>query len=123
VSAALPLNSGLYRVHRVFYIAFFVVAIGILLFGLLTLFRGGEAARIGFAGLVPLAIGAAHWYAAKGARDGKTYGKVLSRIIGSLWLIGFPIGTVLGMYVWSQTGAIWKDSCATNSDSGGVPSS
>ena len=41
------------------------------------------------------AIGIAHWYAAKGAKDGKSYGVVISRIIGTLWLIGFPIGTAL----------------------------
>jgi Na+/proline symporter len=108
VTAATPLNSGLYRVHRVFYIAIAAFAIIMLIIGLPTLIRGGEDAGIGFLGLGVLPLGVAHWYAAKGAKNGQTYGKVLSRIIGSLWLIGFPIGTALGIYVWSQTGTKWK---------------
>jgi len=105
-----PLNSGLYRVHRVFYIAFAAFAIIMLVIGISALFRGGEDAGVGLIGIGLLPIGVAHWYAAKGARDGKAYGKTLSRVIGSLWLIGFPVGTALGIYVWSQTGSKWKDS-------------
>lgn len=110
MTAAVPLNSGLYRVHRLFYIAFAAFAAIMLLIGISALFRGGEDAGIGLVGLGLLPIGLAHWYAAKGARNGKTYGKVLSRIIGTLWLIGFPIGTALGIYVWSQTGTKWRGS-------------
>lgn len=110
MNTATPDNAGLYRVHRVFYIAFAAFALIFALIGVLTLFRGGEEAGIGLIGLGLLPIGIAHWYAAKGAREGKTYGKVLSRIIGTLWLFGFPIGTALGIYVWSQTGKKWKSS-------------
>lgn len=123
MTTATPLNLGLYRVHRVFYIAIAAFAIIMLVIGLLTLFRGGEGADIGFVGLGLLPIGAAHWYAAKGAQEGKSYGKILSRIIGTLWMIGFPIGTALGIYVWSQTGKKWKDSNQANSESPGAPSS
>lgn len=105
MTTAMPLNSGLYRVHRVFYIA-------IAAFAIIMLWIGIPVMGIGF-----LPIGVAHWYAVKGARDGKNYGKILSRIIGSLWLIGFPIGTALGIYVWSQTGAKWKASSEATSAS------
>ncbi|MDE2463652.1 MAG: hypothetical protein KGO02_08070 [Alphaproteobacteria bacterium] len=110
MTSATPLNSGLYRVHRIFYIAFGAFAIIMLLAGIPALLQGGEDAGVGFVGIGLLPIGVAHWYAAKGARDGKRYGKVLSRIIGTLWLFGFPIGTVLGIYLWSQTGRKWKAS-------------
>jgi hypothetical protein len=109
-----PLNSGLYRVHRLFYIAFASFAAIMLLISIAALFRGGEDAAIGLMALALLPLGLAHWYAAKGAQNGRTYGKVLSRIIGTLWLIGFPIGTVLGIYVWSQTGKKWRDSAASH---------
>jgi hypothetical protein len=105
-----PLNPGLYRLHRLFYIAFAAFAVIMLLIGLSAMFRGGEDAGIALMGLAFLPIGVAHWYAAKGAKEGKTYGLVISRIIGSLWLIGIPIGTALGIYVWYQTGAKWKQS-------------
>lgn len=103
-----PLNQGLYRLHRVFFLAFVAFAVIMLLIGLLTIFHGGQDAGIGLVGLGLLPIGIAHWYAAKGAKEGKSYGVVISRIIGTLWLIGFPIGTALGIYVWLNTGNKWK---------------
>lgn len=115
MTTAIPLNSGLYRIHRILYIAMASFAAIMLLIGILSLVRGGEEAGVGFIGLGLLPIGVVHWYAAKGARDGKSYGKVLSRIIGTLWLVGFPIGTALGIYVWSQTGSKWKASVSSKS--------
>ena len=103
-----PLNPGLYRLHRVFFLAFAAFAAIMLLLGLLTIIRGGEDAGIGLVGLGLLPIGIAHWYAAKGAKEGKSYGVTISRIIGTLWLIGIPIGTALGIYVWLNTGKKWK---------------
>lgn len=29
------------------------------------------------------------------------------RDIGTLWLVGFPVGTALGLYTWKQTGDKW----------------
>lgn len=110
-----PLNSGLYRVHRIFYVAFAAFAVIMFVIGIPAVFRGGEDAGVGLIGMGLLPIGVVHWYAAKGARDGKAYGKVLSRIIGTLWLIGFPIGTALGIYVWFQTGNKWKGSSEVSS--------
>lgn len=107
------LNSGLYGVHRIFYILFGALALYMLVTAVQTLISIGHVA-IGYLGMILLpviGVAVAHWYAARGARAGKTYGKVLSRIIGTIWLIGFPIGTALGIYVWVQTGsARWKDS-------------
>lgn len=103
-----PLNLGIYRIHRVFFLAFVAFAVIMLLIGLLTIFRGGEGAGIGLVGLFLLPIGIAHWYAAKGAKEGRSYGIVISRIFGTIWLIGVPIGTALGIYVWLNTGSKWK---------------
>jgi len=110
VTSTSPLNNGLYRVHRLFYVAFAAIIVIMLLIGLSALIRGGKDAGVAFVALGFLPIGVGHWYAAKGARDGRAYGKVLSRIYGTLWLFGFPLGTVLGIYVLSQTGSKWKAS-------------
>jgi hypothetical protein len=106
--AITPLNRGLYRLHRLFFMGFAAFAAIMLLIGLLTMFRGDEGAGIGLVGLFISPITIAHWYAAKGAKEGKSYGVVISRVFGTLWLLGFPIGTALGIYVWLNTGSKWK---------------
>ena len=103
-----PLNLWLYRIHRVFFLGFAAFTTIMLLIGLLIIFRGGEDAAIGLVGLGLLPLGIAQWYGAKGAKEGKRYGVVISRIFGTIWLIGFPIGTALGIYVWRNTGDKWK---------------
>jgi hypothetical protein len=99
-----PLNTGLYRVHRLFFIAFAGFAVIMLMMGLLMLLQGNKDWPVGLVGLGFLPFGLAHWYAAKGAREGKAYGKTISRVFGTLWLMGFPVGTALGVYVLIQTG-------------------
>jgi hypothetical protein len=98
------LNPGLYKLHRLFFIAMVVFAALMGLMGLGSLVRSQDDAGIGLVGIGLAPIAAAHWYAAQGARKGASYGKTISRIIGSLWLIGFPVGTALGIYAWSKTG-------------------
>ena len=99
-----PLNPGLFKIHRIFFIAIVAFAAIMALLGISSAIRGKEGAGAGLIGigLSPLAV--AHWYAAKGARIGATYGRTISRVIGSIWLIGIPVGTALGIYTWSQTG-------------------
>jgi hypothetical protein len=98
-----PLNPGLYRLHRIFFIAIGAFAVIMLVMGGAMLFTHPKDAGVGLTGLIFLPIGALHWYAAAGARDGTASGKVISRIIGTLWLVGFPLGTFLGIYVWVKT--------------------
>lgn len=102
-----PLNPELYRIHKVFFLGFSAFAAVMVLVGILSAFRG-ENAAIGLIGLLPLPVGIAHWYAAKGAKHGKKYGVVISRIFGAIWLLGFPIGTALGVYTWLKTGDKWQ---------------
>jgi len=103
-----PLNPGLYRVHRIFYIAFAAFAAIMLLIGALMLVHQQADASIGLVGLGLLPFAVLHWYAANGVKNGKIYARIISRIIGTVWLLGFPIGTALGIYVWSQTGKKWQ---------------
>lgn len=109
--ATQPKNPGLYKLHRVFCIAFAAFAVLMLLAGVGAVFRhSSDDIGIAFIGVLLLPISIFHWFAAKGARTGRAYGRLLSRIIGTLWLFGFPIGTLLGIYTWSQTGRKWNAS-------------
>jgi len=104
------LNPGLYKLHRIFFIAYSSFAVIMALIGVRIAFGGGEDAGIGFVGVGLLPFAALHWYAAKGAKNGTQSGKVISRVIGTFWLFGIPIGTILGIYVWYKTTKSWKPS-------------
>ena len=49
-----------------------------------------------------------HFFAARGARQGKSYGRILSYLYGIIAVFGFPIGTALAVYVFSQVGKKWE---------------
>lgn len=102
------LNPGLYRLHRLFFIGFTSFAVIMALIGVRIAFGDGEDAAIGFVGIGILPFAALHWYAAKGAKNGAQSGKIISRVIGTFWLFGIPIGTILGIYVWYKTTDSWK---------------
>lgn len=108
---ASALNPGLYRLHRLFFIAMVIFAVLMAFIGISSLVRGQEGAGLGLVGIALAPIAAAHWFAAKGARLGAGYGRTISKIIGSFWLIGIPVGTALGIYAWSKTSDDnWVDS-------------
>jgi len=79
-----------------------------LLIGALMLVRHQADSSIGLVGLGLLPFAALHWYTAKCVKNGQTSGRIISRIIGTVWLLGFLMDTVLGIYVWSQTGKKWQ---------------
>lgn len=86
------LNPGLYRLHRVFYIAIGAGAVVMLAIGPMMLILNQPDSGIGLVGLFILPLGALHWFAANGARDGRTSGRVLSRVIGTVSLLRFSGG-------------------------------
>jgi len=96
--SATPLNSALFRLHRVFFLAYAVFTVGSFASVIIT----GDVFGIVFGLLIAL-FGLAHWFGARGAKEGKTYGRIISRAFGTVWLIGIPIGTILGIYVLSKT--------------------
>jgi len=57
---------------------------------------------LGTIAAVPIGL---HVCAARGASRGAGWGKTMSRILGVLLLLGFPVGTVLGGLILVKTGA------------------
>jgi energy-coupling factor transporter transmembrane protein EcfT len=97
------LNVGLVRLHRTFFVLALAASIAIP-------FTSNNP-RIFILAALLLALAAAHWYAAKGSRLGRPYGRRVSRVIGFMWLLGFPIGTILAIYVFVNTGKRRWKSC------------
>jgi hypothetical protein len=106
------LNPKLERIHRIIsYAYFFFVGLGLLLMTKELVGKGADG--YGFALVCIFAIGPFglfHWYAANGAAAGTRWGRMMSRGIGVLFLIGFPIGTILGFYILNQTFDSWQTS-------------
>ena len=115
------LNPSLSQIHTFFfflYLVTFVFLAAVCAFG----FFEEPTLDSLFAALFVLtfvgAIAAAHRLAAEGARHGKPYGRRWSKIIGIVWLLGFPIGTILGAYVLRKTSEDrWVSEEDTNTDS------
>ncbi len=97
------LNLGLFRLHQVFCVLIFSLCALAVIVALRAVFQGRvNWGLLALAGLMlPVAI--AHGYAARGARLGRTYGRRITRIIAVFWLIGFPVGTALAIFVFSRT--------------------
>lgn len=113
-----PLNTGLYRLHWIFFFLVAATAVMLVLLGLLS--PGGRGSDdvsglvgVGIIAAIQSVVAVMHYFAAQGAKAGKPYGKTLTKIIGTLWLFAVPIGTILGIYALSQiSDKNWKDGAA-----------
>jgi hypothetical protein len=93
------MNNGLFRIHRVIFYAYAGFAAIMAIIGIEMLFRGEKDAAIGLVGIGLLPIAVIHWYAAKGASQGKRWGRITSIIIACVMLFGFPLGTFIALYI------------------------
>jgi len=50
---------------------------------------------------------AAHHFTARGAREGKPWARISSTVLACLMLLGFPIGTIIGIYLLVNTWRPW----------------
>lgn len=120
MNAAPDLNPKIVRVHRIFFVAYFGFAIVFALIGAAQLLNGhSHDWAIGFVGLGVLPLGLVHFAAARGARRGTTWGRVLSTVIGIILLVGFPLGTVAGVYLLYQLSK-WKSGVQNETDASAV---
>ena len=53
-----------------------------------------------------------HYLTARGAREAKPWARVSSIVISLLLLIGFPIGTIIGVYLLVNTWQPWPSNTA-----------
>lgn len=53
--------------------------------------------------LIPLLF---HFFVARGAKEGKSWARRASAVIGFVMLFGFPVGTIIGIYLLSNA---WND--------------
>ena len=96
------MNLDLYRLHCTLLVFSFLGAFAVLCFDLqLTstpraMLYGGALVAL----YIPIML--LHFFAARGVRQVRAYGIVLSRTVAVLWIIQFPVGTILGAYV------LWK---------------
>jgi hypothetical protein len=104
-------NIKVARAHRALSWLYLVIIASIVV--LMFLRSGG----IDLGGVVPLvimsAIFLAHHVTAKGARQSKPWARTSSIVISVLLLIGFPIGTLIGIYLLSNTWRPWEASDAS----------
>ncbi len=67
-------------------------------------------AEVGVPLLLFTALFLAHHVTARGARLGKPWARVSSIVISVLLLLGFPIGTLIGIYLLFNTWRPWERS-------------
>ncbi|WP_093131012.1 hypothetical protein [Variovorax sp. OK605] len=94
-------NKSLVRLHRgiaAFYMAVFLFIVYAVVSKSTASLSGLWV--LGFIAAVPIGL---HLWAGQGAKAGAGWGKTLSRVLATLLLVGFPIGTVLGGLIWVKT--------------------
>ncbi len=105
------MNKSLARIHlglAIFYGLIAVLLIAVHLSGSKASL-GGVLILLAVFGVLP----ALHALALKGVRQGRRWGRNLSRVLGVLLLFAVPIGTILGAFVLMRTGKTdWEQAAA-----------
>lgn len=97
-----------FRAHRA--LAFFYALIGVASVAVMSLASRGQFALE----FLPMAmlfglIFAVHWFTAQACKQGKQGGRVASIVIACLMLLGFPLGTLIGIYLLVNTSKPWTE--------------
>lgn len=99
-------NIKVFRAHRAlsWLYLFLLAAMGFVAFKL----RADPEVGMLYLYLVLLAgVFLAHHVTARGARDGKSWARTSSTVIACLMLLGFPVGTIIGIYLLVNTWRPW----------------
>jgi hypothetical protein len=102
-------QTKVFRAHRALAWCYAILGVG--LFAVILLGAGGRFD----VGMLPilLAFGgifAAHFFTARACKNGKPGGRVASIVIACVMLLGFPIGTLIGIYLLVNTWRPWAAS-------------
>ena len=104
LSRGKKMNNKLYRIHRILAFTYAIFAALIVTAASFSSDHTASYFFLGFAG--PPAL--IHAIAANGVSSGARWGRVMSRVIGIVLLIGFPVFTLIGVYILKQTGRYWQ---------------
>ena len=99
-------RTKVFRAHRA--LAWFYAFIGIAVSAAVILgSRGNTGVGIVLVPLVFAGVFSVHYFTARACREGKPGGRVASIVIACLMLLGFPIGTLIGIYLLANTWRPW----------------
>lgn len=103
------LNAELFGVHRIFCVLYSFVILVNLFLGVESLMHEAGSSYLNpgttmflLIPILPFAL--LHFFAALGAKAGTKNGRRLSRVIATFMLFGFPLYTLLGVYIFFRTG-------------------
>lgn len=100
-------HTKVFRAHRA--LSWFYALIGIVILAAVILgSRGNTSVSIVLVPLFFAGLFSAHHLTARACREGKSGGRVASIVIACLMLFGFPIGTLIGIYLLANTWRPWK---------------
>lgn len=100
-------RTKVFRAHRA--LAWFYAFIGIAISAAVILgSRGNTGVSIVLVPLIFAGVFSAHYFTARACREGKPGGRIASIVIACLMLPGFPIGTLIGIYLLANTWRPWK---------------
>lgn len=99
-------NIKVFRAHRA--LAWFYAFIGLAACAAILIGSKGQHGLV----LLPLFITIAivfsiHFFTARACRAGKPGGRIASIVISLFMLLGFPIGTLIGIYLLANTWRPW----------------
>lgn len=103
----MPSHIKVFRVHRL--LAWLYGAFGVFVVASSMMSSHGprfSAVNVGLLLIFSL-IFAAHFFTARACKQGKSGGRTASIIIAFLMLFGFPIGTVIGLYLLANSWHPW----------------
>lgn len=107
------MNQELTSFHKRMSIVF-SFALVIVLGGCIWALTAGQLDAVESAGVVASSTLAVlgHFFGMLGARRGTRWGRMLSRMVGIIYLLGFPVWTIVGIYVLRRTGAAWQSAAS-----------
>jgi amino acid permease len=102
-------QTKVFRAHRALAWFYALIGVGVTAAVVLGSSRGFEPGML-IMFLVFGCIFAVHYLTARACKAGKEGGRIASIVISCLMLLGFPIGTLIGIYLLSNTWRSWSTS-------------
>lgn len=99
-------QTKVFRAHRALAWFYALIGVGVTAAAALGTGRGFEPGMLAILVVFGL-IFAVHYLTARACKAGSEGGRIASIVIACFMLIGFPIGTLIGIYLLSNTWRSW----------------